>query len=361
MVRANHLTPSSTVRSGWPTWLQQRAPGIAPTLALALVSIVLASYPQMSSLGLSALTLAIVGGMLIGNTAYPAIARPCTPGVDFAKQKLLRLGIILFGFRITFQDIGAVGLSGLTIAAIMLASTFLLALYIGHRWLKMDSQSVMLIGAGSSICGAAAVLATEPVARANSDQVAMAVATVVVFGTLAMFGYPFLYAGLHALGLHLSDAAYGTYVGSTVHEVAQVVVAGSSVSELAAGHAVITKMIRVMMLAPFLLILSAFVARRGGTSAEGGKGRIVVPWFAVLFLLVAAFNSLALLPQELVSALVWIDNLTLAMAMGALGLTTHWSAIRRAGTRPLALASLLFVWLIVGGAVINGLLGGWIL
>lgn len=362
MMRAMSASTPRAMRLpfGLKSPLSAYVPGLLLALLLAAASMALATLPQMSALGLSALTLAIVGGMIIGNTAYPHFAATCAPGVGFSKAKLLRLGIILFGFRITFQDIAAVGWSGLAIAVIMLISTFCVAVFIGRRWLHMDGASVLLIGAGSSICGAAAVLATEPVARASSDKVAVAVATVVVFGTLGMFGYPFIYAGLHALGLDLSAAAYGTYVGSTVHEVAQVVVAGSSVSEMAADHAVITKMIRVMMLAPFLLVLSALLARRrSGSGAQQGRSAIVIPWFAVLFLLVAAFNSFSLLPKPWVHVLIWVDNLTLAMAMGALGLTTHISAVRRAGARPLALASLLFVWLVVGGGLINALLGGW--
>ena len=131
--------------------------------------------------------------MVIGNTGYTRVQPICAPGVDFAKQRLLRAGIVLFGMRITFQDIGAVGWSGALVDAMMLASTFMLALLVGRRWWGMDARSVLLIGAGSSICGAAAVLATEPVVKARGEDVAVAVATVVVFGTLAIFLYPVLY------------------------------------------------------------------------------------------------------------------------------------------------------------------------
>lgn len=340
------------------TGLRARLPGLLLAFAIAGASAALATQPWAAGLGLSALTLAIVLGMAIGNTGYPRVQAVCALGVDFAKQRLLRAGIVLFGLRITFQDIAAVGWSGVLVDALMLASTFTLALLIGRRWWGMDAKSVVLIGAGSSICGAAAVLATEPVVKAGSENVAVAVATVVVFGTLAMFGYPLLHTLMQ--DWHLSDAAYGLYVGSTVHEVAQVVVAGSAVSEAAAAHAVIAKMIRVMMLAPFLLLLSALLARRGAAGGQaGGASKITVPWFALGFIAVAGFNSLQWLPQPWVSALVTLDNLLLAMAMAALGLTTHAGAIRRAGARPLLLAALLFGWLIAGGALVNGLLTGW--
>jgi uncharacterized integral membrane protein (TIGR00698 family) len=288
---------------------------------------------------------------------------------------LLRAGIVLFGFRLTFQDVAAVGWAGLLIDLLVLSTTFVLAFGIGHKLLGLDEQSAILIGAGSSICGAAAILASEPVIKARSEKVTVAVATVVVFGTLAMLIWPVLFEQLRPWGI--TDAAYGVYVGSTVHEVAQVVGAGRAVSEAAVDQAVITKMIRVMLLAPFLLALSFAVARRGvrvgvhvgahvptsapvAAPAAPARSRIAIPWFALGFVLVALLNSLPLLPAAPKSALLTLDNLLLAMSMGALGLTTHISAIGRAGSRPLALAALLFAWLVLGGGLVNALLGHWI-
>lgn len=330
--------------------LRQHTPGLLLVLVLALGSLHAAALPWFSQLGLSALTIAIVGGMLLGNTIYPRIAVPSHSGVTFAKGQILRLGIILFGFKLTFQDIAAVGISGILIDACVLTSTFLLAFWLGRRKLGLDEQSVILIGAGSSICGAAAILATEPVLKAHAEKVAVAVATVVVFGTLAMFLYPLLFSLVQTLGV--SEFAYGVFTGSTVHEVAQAVAAGRAVSEQAATSAVITKMIRVMMLAPFLVILSTWLARRHQSGSSEAR-RITIPWFALGFLAMAGFNSLHWLPQAWVAQLIALDNLLLAMAMGALGLTTHFSAIRRAGSKPMWLASALFAWLLIGGTLIN--------
>ncbi len=335
---------------------RQLFPGLALVAALALGALCAAQLPWFSQLGLSALTLAIVGGMVLGNTLYPRIAGRSHVGVTFAKGRILRLGIILFGFKLTFQDIAAVGFSGILVDACVLTSTFFLAFWIGRHKLGLDEQSVILIGAGSSICGAAAILATEPVIKAPAEKVAVAVATVVVFGTLAMFLYPLLYAVVHSLGV--SEFAYGVFTGSTVHEVAQAVAAGRAVSEEAANSAVIAKMIRVIMLAPFLMILSAWLNRRCANdegSERGGADQrpITIPWFALGFLALAGFNSLNWLPPVWVAQLVALDNLLLAMAMGALGLTTHVSAIRRAGSKPMVLATVLFAWLLVGGTLIN--------
>lgn len=330
-------------------------PGLLLSGVIAYGAIQLGKLEWMQSHGMSALTLAIILGIVLGNSVYGRLAPACGAGVAFSKQTLLRLGIILYGFRLTFQDIGQVGLAGITIDALVLASTFGLAMFLGVKVFKLERNSAILIGAGSSICGAAAVMATEPVVKGRSEDVTVAVSTVVVFGTIAIFLYPLLYQlnlGWHVLAA--TPSAFGVYIGSTVHEVAQVVAAGKSIGQETANAAVIAKMVRVMMLAPFLVILSAVLAR--GKARPGGKekaARLAIPWFAFIFIAVVAFNSLGLLSGGVVAAITDIDTALLAMAMAALGLTTHMSAIRRAGIKPLLLAGLLFCWLIAGGAAIN--------
>jgi uncharacterized integral membrane protein (TIGR00698 family) len=341
------------------------APGIALTGALAALAIECGRFAWLQANGISALTLAIVFGILVGNTVYPYIASATAGGVVFSKQTLLRAGIILYGLRLTFQDIASVGVTGVAIDAIVLSSTFVLSWWAGTRIFGLDRRTAMLIGAGSSICGAAAVMAAEPVVRGRAEQVTVAVSTVVVFGTLDIFLYPAMYhLNAHYHLLAMSPTAYGIYAGSTIHEVAQVVAAGRAITDAAANTAVITKMVRVMMLAPFLIILSTYLARApgaddGDTPSTGDASpprvlqRIVIPWFALGFVAVAGVNSLAVLPHALVSTAVDLDTGLLAMAMAALGVTTHVSAVRTAGIKPLALAALLLIWLIFGGMAIN--------
>ncbi|MGL6045540.1 MAG: putative sulfate exporter family transporter, partial [Vogesella sp.] len=141
-----------------------------------------------------------------------------------------------------------------------------------------------------------------------------------------------------------------------LHEVAQVVAAGKAVSEQAANAAVLTKMLRVMMLAPFLLLLAAWWQRRQ-PPASGQHSRITIPWFAFGFLAMVALNSSGWLPAAVVAPLQHLTTLLLATAMAALGLDTRASTIRAAGWPPLLLAGLLFGWLMVGGGLFNWLLG----
>lgn len=338
-------------------------PGAALCALLAGLAVALGGNQHMQRLGLSALSLAIVLGMLMGNTVYGRYAAALSSGVDLSKQKLLRLGIVLYGLRVTLQDVAAIGLQGAALAALMLGLTFALACWLGTRLLDLDRRTSMLIGAGSSICGAAAVLATEPVVKGRPEQVTVAVATVVVFGTVAIFLYPALYALSQGLGLLPSDSHhFGVYIGATVHEVAQVVAAGASVGADAENTAVIVKMVRVMLLAPFLIALSAWLVRHpepdtgDHASTDGVRKGAAIPWFAVGFLLVVVLNSTPLLPAAATRAGIAADHFILAMAMAALGLTTHVGAIRKAGLKPLLLALLLFVWLVAGGAGLSQLL-----
>ncbi len=355
--RAQHKT-KFVLANRTTSYFGRLLPGLVLTGAITALVLWLAKFDLFSSLGLSALTLAIIVGMIVGNTVYP-LARPqCELGVNLAKQKLLRLGIILYGFRLTFTQVADVGASGIAVDFLTLSSTFLLACWLGKRLFGLDSQTTMLIGAGSSICGAAAVMATGPVLKADAEKVTVAVATVVIFGTVATFLYPWLWQlNLHYHLVEITATRFGIFTGSTLHEVAQAVAAGHGVSPEAENAAVIAKMIRVMMLAPFLLLLSVWTSRgrsRKATDA-GRRSGITIPWFALGFIVAAGVNSFAPLPTQWVHTLLTLDTILLAMAMAALGLTTHFSALRIAGLKPLLLAALLFAWLMVGGAGINQL------
>ena len=360
---------------------QQHLLGLSVVLLGSLFSIWLndriSDWTDGKLLGLSSLTLAILIGMVLGNTLYPRFAPSLSAGVTFSKAQILRLAIVLYGFKITLTQVASVGFPAVVIDALVLSSTFIITYLLGTKWLKMDRTTTLLIGSGASICGAAAVIAAEPVVKAEAHKVTIAVATVVVFGTLAMLLYPMLYQMGWLAGV-IDAQHYGIYIGSTIHEVAQVVVAGNAISPEVGNTAVVTKMIRVMMLAPFLLLLSVFInstdtkdAKTLSSASDHPQNqpnqlellaqrlkRIYVPWFAFVFIAMVAVNSLLMasptpMIQGFTERMVDLDNILLTMAMFALGLTTHFSAIRQAGIKPLILAAVMFFWLILGGAMIN--------
>ncbi|MBU3628191.1 YeiH family protein [Polynucleobacter sp. AP-Reno-20A-A9] len=342
-------------------------PGILFATVVALVAIEMSSrYPALGKNGLSILTLAILIGIAIGNMPiYKFLISYCGSGINFSKQRVLRLGIILYGFRLTFQDIGDVGIGGIVIDVIMLTSTFVLAVYLGMKYFKLDRDTSFLIGAGSSICGAAAILATEPILKASNERVAVAISTIVIFGTISIFIYPIIYSyALLHYAEYCSPEKFGIFIGSTVHEVAQVVATADAIGDEVTNIAVIAKMVRVMMLAPFLIVIATFVSfseKASKNSAIGGKasrdakksiGKFF-PVFAIFFLIAIGINSTGYISEPIRAGLTYLDNFLLALAMGALGLTTHLSAVAKAGIKPLKLAAILFAWLVIGGMVIN--------
>lgn len=297
----------------------------------------------------SPMIIGIILGMLYANSLRNNLPETWVPGIQFCSKKILRLGIILYGFRLTFQDIVNVGVAGIVIDAIVVTVTILGGIRIG-RLLKMDRDTALLTSVGSGICGAAAVLGAESTIRTQPYKTAVAVATVVIFGTISMFLYPILYrSGM----VDLTPQEMGIYSGSTLHEVAHAVGAGNAMGTEISNVAIIVKMIRVMLLVPVLLILGFWVARRNAKEgASGEKGKVNIPWFAVGFLVVIAFNSFDLLPAAFVDAINYFDTFLLTMAMAALGAETSIDKFKKAGAKPFILAFTLDIWLIGGGYIL---------
>ncbi len=300
----------------------------------------------VKSLSLSPMIVGIVLGMLYANSLRNNLPDTWVPGIQFCSKRILRIGIIFYGFRLTFQDVTAVGVPAIIVDAIIVAATISIGVVVG-RMMKMDRGITLLTSVGSAICGAAAVLGAESALRAKAYKTAVAVSTVVIFGTMSMFLYPVLYRN----GIFdLSPEQMGIFAGSTIHEVAHVVGAGNAMGDSVSNTAIVVKMIRVMMLVPVLLILTWSVARAAAKSgAEGEKGKINIPWFAILFLVVIAFNSFDLLPAGVVEFINTFDTFLLTMAMTALGAETSIEKFKKAGAKPFALAAILFVWLIGAG------------
>ena len=343
----NHNNPLNTTASN----LKRLLPGLVLIAIIVLISTVLAKMGVGQAYGLSPLIFSILLGMLVGNTFFNRISQPTFHGVSFAKSKLLRLGIILYGFHLTISQVWSLGLQAILIDAIMLVSTFILTYWLGVKVLKMDKDTSILTGAGCSICGAAAIMATASVARAKTAAITQAVTVVVLFGTLAIFVYPILFP---ILTNYISASAFGVYVGSSVHEVAQVVAIAKVLGEDVADTAILAKMVRVIMLAPFLFVISFIFYRKNKKNTdvnnnEDGPQRFLLPWFAVWFLGMIVLNSILPLPQSLVNSILFIDNILLMMAMAALGLSTQFSTFRAAGPRSFVLGLIVFIWLIVTG------------
>ena len=310
----------------------------------------IADFDFIRKLSFSPLIVGIVLGMLYANSLRNNLPETWVPGIKLCSKQILRLGIILYGFRLTFQSVIAVGTEAIVIDLIIVTLTLLIGAGAG-RLLKLDRDLSLLTATGSAICGAAAVLGAESVIKPQPYKTAVAVSTVVIFGTIAMFLYPMLYrSGVTGL----DETGMGVYTGSTLHEVAHVVGAGNAMGDKISDTAIIVKMIRVILLAPVLLIMSFLI---GGKPAPGQKRKVTVPWFAFGFIAVVGFNSLNLIPSSIVNYINGFDTFLLTMAMTALGAETSIDKFRQAGAKPFLLAAILFVWLIGGGYLLARYLG----
>ncbi len=323
--------------------------GIWFVALFAMASVYLSEFAIFQNNGISPLIIAIVLGMMYGNTLRNQLPNEWVPGIVFSAKKILRFAIVFYGFRITFQQIVEVGLAGLIISIAMVVSTFLIGVFVARKFFKLDSETSFLTAAGSSICGAAAVLATEPVVKAEPHKSAIAVSTVVLFGTIAMFIYPLLYSsGILDMDLY----TFGIYTGATIHEVAQVVAVGGAYGTEAADNAIIVKMTRVMMIAPMLIILGIYLSKVAKSDTSEAN-KLVIPWFALYFILVAGFNSFHLLPLNIVDTINQIDTFLLTMAMAALGMEASFAKFKNIGMAPVYVAFIMFLWLMVGGYFIT--------
>ena len=326
--------------------------GILLIVLFSFSAFYIAEFQFIKNLSLSPLIVGIILGMLYANSLRNRLPETWVPGIKFCSKQVLRAGIVLYGFRLTFQSVIAIGASAILIDVIIVTCTILLGILVG-KLLKMDNDLALLTATGSAICGAAAVLGAEPVVKSEPHKTAVAVSTVVIFGTLSMFIYPILYrAGV----FDLTPEQMGLYTGSTLHEVAHVVGAGNAMGKEISDSAIIVKMIRVMLLAPVLLIMSFALARRAVKAVKGDKnttiaqrGKITIPWIAFGFLAIIGFNSFDWLPVPVVDGINSLDTFMLTMAMTALGAETNFEKFKQAGAKPFLLAAILYIWLLGGG------------
>ena len=310
--------------------------GIIPGIVLvAMITAVAFSAHNVSGFALfSPMILAVVAGMVYSNVlGTPVHAKA---GIAFSQKRLLRFAIVLLGFQLTLGQVVSIGAGGVGIVAATLGATFLFTVTLG-RLIGVDRKLAQLIAAGTSICGASAIVATNIVTDARDEDVTYAVASITLFGTVAMLGFPLL-----APLLGLDQHAFGLWTGASIHEVAQVIGAGFQNGTLAGETATVAKLTRVAMLAPMVIALG-LMARRGSTDASGAKPPM--PWFVAAFVAVVALNGLVAIPAQIHSAIALAAQIMLTMGLAAMGLQADISQLRSRGLRPLMLAFSAFIFI----------------
>lgn len=313
-------------------------PGLLLSAAIAGAGFGLRQLPGLALF--SPMILAIVSGMAFHNLiGTPGRAKA---GVAFSLRRILRLAIVLLGLQLTAAQVMEVGARGLAVIVLTLISTFLVTTWLG-RLLGVERKLTELIAAGTSICGASAVIATNTVTRARDEDVAYAVACVTVFGSIAMFTYPWLMSLLQ-----LDAHAYGLWSGASIHEIAQVVAAAFQGGKQAGDFGTIAKLARVTLLAPVVIVLGLLAARRARHDGHGhSAAQAPIPWFILGFIALVGVNSVITMPADVRAGIVTVTTFLLSMALAAMGLETDFVKLKAKGVRPLLLG--LFSFLFIAG------------
>ncbi len=330
-----------------PSSLRTLLPGLVPCLLVAVIAVAV----NLAVPALSPLLLAIVLGAVLTNIV--SIPDSWGAGVQFSSKKLLRVGIVLLGLQLAIGDILSLGWR-VIVGVVVVVTLSLLGTLAMARLLGISRPLSILIACGFSICGAAAVAGVEDIADADEEEVATAIALVVLFGTLMIPLAP-----LAASAMGMSEIAGGTWIGASTHEVAQVVAAGGAYGAAALSVAVIVKLTRVVLLAPVAVVLS-LAARSRGTLQEGAKRPPIVPLFVVGFLVMIGIGSLGVIPAGALSWIKMLQTGLLAAAMFALGLGVRIKGLMSVGGRPVILGALSTVWialLALAMVVLSGTMG----
>lgn len=286
---------------------------------------------------LSPLLVATLLGFLVANV-HP-IGPRLAPGLAVTSRRVLRIGVALLGMQIALGEIGALGWGAVVVVIAVVAGGLALGVFVG-RALGVNPARALLLAVGTSICGAAAVVAAASVSESEEEDIAVALTLIVTIGSVAMIVFPLL-----AAAAGFSDEQAGAWLGGSIHEVGQVVVAAGIVGGNALHVAVVVKLTRVLLLAPVLVLLTMRLPRTPAADRIGSPipsaRPPVVPLFVAVFVGLVALRSSVALPTTLLTAAQLIQNLALAAAMFSLGCSIPARALRTLRTREIGAGAVL--------------------
>jgi uncharacterized integral membrane protein (TIGR00698 family) len=319
-------------------------PGLLASLIIAAAAAFLADH-----YGGPVMLFALLLGMAMN---FLSEVDRCRPGVEFASKFVLRLGVAMLGFRITLQQIVALGWRPVALVIVAVTLTILASIWLARR-MGFEGRFGLLTGGATAICGAsaaAAISAALPPDPQRERNTLFTIIGVSTLSTLAMIIYPVLIQLLR-----LDDAHYGMFIGATVHDVAQVVGAGYAISTEAGDTATVVKLMRVAMLLPVILATTMLIRAKG--SGEGERPPIL-PWFLAVFLALVAANSLLPIPAFVQEAGGTVSRWCLVTAIAALGIKTLFKDMLDIGWKPVVL--MVVETLIIAGLALVAIAAGWV-
>lgn len=322
-------------------------PGLLASAAMALAAFAVGLLPGADRL--SPMIVAIVVGMTVGNLGW--VRGDWGPGLGFAVRPLLRAAIVLLGLRVTLDDLLALGWGSLVAVVSTLVLTYVFTVRVG-RLMGLSRSVSALVAAGTSVCGASAVVAMNSAVDGSKEDVAHAIAAVTIFGTLSMFLLP-------ALGplLQLDPRSLGLWSGLSIHEIAQVIAAGFQGGPEAGEVATVSKLARVALLAPLVITVGHLRAR----DAEEGARRPPFPWFVVGFVTMVLLGGLVRPSPAVHSVATTVTTIFFTMALAAMGAMVDLRRLLADGWRPIALGAVAWIFVsLVALAWVEVLARSWI-
>jgi uncharacterized integral membrane protein (TIGR00698 family) len=302
-----------------PAWLNVALGVVVLALGLGAAMLGHQLVPQVG-----VLTWSIGLGVAAANLGL--LPRAGTRQLGLVTKKLLRVGIVLLGFSVSFASITALGLPMIAVVAVSLVGTLVFTTWLGRRMGLSPARS-LLVGTGTSICGASAIAAMEETAGGDEEDVTVAIAMVTLFGTLALILLPLLQGPLGLTGLQ-----FGEWAGASVHEVGQVVAAASPAGAAVVAVAVVVKLTRVVMLAPVVAAVSVMQRIKTPARSQVGGRTPLVPLFVLGFLACVALRSTGLLPQAVLGGIAQVQVAALGAALFGMGCSVKVaSLLRRSG------------------------------
>ncbi len=306
-------------------WALRIAPGLVAAIAVGAV----ARFVSLAlPIAISEVLIAVLIGIFAANTGL--LPATTGPGLRFTVQRVLRLGIILLGARLSLGDVAQIGFGALGLVLVTMTVAFSFALVAG-RIFRLPRRLAILIGVGTAVCGNSAIVATAPVIDAEDREVSFAVATITLFGTLAVFLYPLI-----GRALELTSPIFGVWSGVAVNDTSQVVAASAAYSSQARDIATVVKLVRNTLMAP-LIVLIAWWWSRYGTVVEDNVRRGALrafPLFVLGFLFMALLRSIGLITASLAAPIDQIATACILVALAGVGLSTRFGEMRAVGPRP---------------------------
>ncbi len=332
-------------------------PGLLLCVALAAGAVFLAEIAWVKdNLRLSALLLVILIGMIVGS--FVALPESFGPGLKLAQRPILRLAVAGLGLRLSLAKLGEIGGPALVIVVVSTLAALVFAWWLAPL-LKVPRKVGLLLGVGGAICGASAVVAADSVVQGEKGEAAISVGIITLLGTVGILVYPLLG---HALGM--SPFFYGLFSGATLHEVAHVAAAGTALGPEALETATVVKLARITLLAPIVFYLAWSLNKK--SEKTGDADVPLVPWFLVVFVILAALNTAidaagyTAQAKPTVDALLRLDLFLLTVGMAGVGLQTRFKQLKEAGPMPILLgfAQWIFLAVVAYGLAVLLLPGG---